>query len=794
LTTTIVLFLTTDFDLAAQDLPPPPQPAPASSEGDAELQLEVFINGISSDLIARFRREQGGALLIEPTQLRNVGIKPDAIAERADGWIEISRLPDVSYEFDEINQILRFSAQEDALATKMIDAAEPVEGDAETVEAQTGTGALLNYTLYATSGGRDWADVADFHGFSALLDARVFSPFGILSSSQIVSTGRAEQFDSTRLDTTWSYSDEGRMLTYSAGDFINGGLSWTRPTRLGGIRIERNFALRPDMVTMPLPEFSGTAAVPSTVDVYINNARRLSQAVTPGPFSIANLPVVTGSGAARVVVRDSLGRETVSETPFFASSDLLAKGLVDFSAELGFARRSYGTFSNDYDDRPVGSATLRYGLSDSVTVEGHAEGGEDFYNLGAGGVFQLGAYGVGSVAAAYSGFGEETGYQLSGSVEGELYGVHFSARTQRTFGQYNDIASVTADKNDEKLPFSQFGSSPPKAIDQITVSSPLRFDKTSLNFSLTHVEGADSERSRIVSMTANRSIGDSGNVFVTAYKDFDYDNSFGLFAGIAWSFGGDKSASLNMTDSDRGMSILADLSKSEHGEVGSYGWRLRAGGGENRIASASGSYRSSVGRLEAGVEQINDSTRGYGQMEGSIAIAGGDVFLGGRIDDAFGVVDAGAPGVEVMLENRPIGQTNRRGKILLPGLRSYGENNISLDPTNLPIDARVDQTKQIVKPSDRAGAVVDFKVETGLRSALIVLKDESGAFVEAGSSAATADGQELAVGYDGQLYMDRADTIRQVTVTLPSGVICEAEIASLTMAEGGIGQGEATCR
>ncbi|KYB45530.1 hypothetical protein AB664_06960 [Brucella anthropi] len=62
---------------------------------------------------------------------------------------------------------------------------------------------------------------------------------------------------------------------------------------------------------MPLPELSGSAAVPSTVDVYVDNAQRASRSVPSGPFSITNLPIVTGSGMARLVVRDALGRETV---------------------------------------------------------------------------------------------------------------------------------------------------------------------------------------------------------------------------------------------------------------------------------------------------------------------------------------------------------------------------------------------------------------------------------------------------------------------------------------------------
>src|SRR5690606_34488127 len=106
--------------------------------------------------------------------------------------------------------------------------------------------------------------------------------------------------------------------------------------------------------------------VPSTVEVFIDNTRRLQQQVPPGPFVITSLPVITGAGDARIVVRDALGRETVSHSSFFASSDLLAPGLWDFSAEAGFARRFYGTQSHSYDNRFMGSATARYGLTDRL--------------------------------------------------------------------------------------------------------------------------------------------------------------------------------------------------------------------------------------------------------------------------------------------------------------------------------------------------------------------------------------------------------------------------------------------
>lgn len=758
----------------------PAAAAPSFAAGEAgQLQLEVYINDVSTDLIATFRQNDAGSLLIEPDQLKNIGISPVESAVSADGWIDVSRLPEVTARYDESIQSVHFTLPMAARANKVIDASgkSTHEENKETEEKATSNfGGLVNYTIYGSSGGGTWSDIADFNGVSALLESRVFGPLGVLSSSQVLSTSRLSEFDTQRLDTTWSYSNEETLTTYRAGDLITGGLSWTRPTRFGGLQIRRNFDLRPDIVTMPMPEFSGSAAVPSTVDVYVNNIRRLSQDVPEGPFSITNLPVISGAGNARLVVRDALGREIVSETPFYTSPDLLAQGLVDFSAELGFARRNYGTSSFDYDDRLLGSATVRYGVSDGFTVEGHAEGGEDFYNVGLGGVFTLGAHGLAALSGASSRFGDESGYQLSASVEAELLGVRLNARSQRAFGDYNDMASVSANTSKIQPISGLLSVRPPRALDQISVSTQLGFDETSLNFSYTQLETFDERRSRLLGLSATRPFGENGDIFVTAYKDLEDSNSYGIFAGLSWSFGGGVSGSAGMSSNADGYSLTAEVVKSEEQAEGSYGWRLRGALGGNDIASASGSYRGTAARVSAGIDQFNRTTQAYAQIEGSIAVAGGDVFIGNRIDDAFAVVDAGAPGVDILLENRPIGQTNRRGKILLPNLRSYDVNNITLDPSNLPVDARIDHTKQTVRPTERAGAVVNFKVETEGQVALVTLKAESGDFIETGSTGTIDGKREFIVGYDGQAYLDNIGATHRLHITQPTRGKCEAEI------------------
>src|SRR5690606_29013922 len=118
------------------------------------------------------------------------------------------------------------------------------------------------------------------------------------------------------------------------------------------------------------------------------------------------------------------------------------EGLADWSVEAGYVRSDYGIRSFGYEDDPVVSGTLRYGLTKALTVETHAESTSDLTLGGLGAPATLGR--LGQLAAAYaiaSGAGEggsqySAGYQWAGK--------HFNARasTTRAEDQYRDIAAL----------------------------------------------------------------------------------------------------------------------------------------------------------------------------------------------------------------------------------------------------------------------------------------------------------------------------------------------------------------
>jgi outer membrane usher protein len=749
--------------------------AQAASVGEP-LYLEVFINGQPTGLIANFVQRPAQRLAITVTELTELRIRSDRLPVDRDGLVDLDRYKGLSYQYDEVTQTIRLEISDQSrvpfvVKTQDRPAVKPTDTDT--------MGAVVNYTLFGSSNVSPRELVAAWQtqsNISAGFDARAFGPFGVFSQSGLVNSAIEAASRSVRLESTWSYSDSDSMVTYRAGDVISGGLSWTRSVRLGGVQVQRNFGLRPDLVTLPMPQYSGSAALPSTVDVFVNNVRGYSGSVPAGPYQIQNLPIMTGAGNQSIVVQDALGRQTVVNQPYYSSSKLLAAGLLDYSVESGFTRREYGVSSNAYDKSASASASLRYGLNDWLTLEGHAEGSNSLGNAGAGVNMLLASWGVMSVAVAASrGDSAATGGLFAASLELGRGGYTFYARTQRTTTSYLDLASLPPTAS--LVPgIALLPSRPARAIDQVAMSIPLSFDASSVTVSMTRLVDAVNNRNDILAMSYSRPLPYNASMFVTAFKDFDDKRSFGVFAGLTMSFSGGITAASTLSKTGSGLAGGLEVIKAQPLETDSWGWRIRDSEGATPSRSAAVSYRSSVGRAEVGAQQFNGATRATAQMDGAVAFVGGGTFFSNRIDDAFAVVDAGAPDVDVFYENRPVATTGKNGMVLLPYLRAYQNNSISIDARNLAADADVPRTKAIVTPSDRGAALVRFGIAQAAQNALVVVKGADGKPIPVGSRARIADGgEEEITGYGGELYLRGLKQKNVLLVERDGGQPCRAD-------------------
>jgi outer membrane usher protein len=761
------------------------------------LQLEVFINDIPVNSIGSFVLFGGNRIGATRNELEELGLRIGARRFPQD-IVMLDDIP-VRYQYDERTQKIRITVDNADRQGRAFDLSG--NGAGRFVPAQSSWGALLNYDLLSTTGSLRNLRSLSFSGTSLALESRTFSPYGTFEQSGLVRVAPQGPSEFIRLGTTYRYSDQERMITYRAGDAISGGLAWSRPVRIGGLQSQSNFALRPDLITAPLPTLGGTAAVPSTVDVYVNSIKTFSQDIGPGPFSLNNVPLVSGAGNAQLVIRDSSGHETRTSVPFYASPILLAPGLSSWSIEAGLPRLSFGSTSDAYVQSPVGAATLRRGIFDWLTLEAHAEGGAGTANGGVGAVFRTGIFGVAEAAVSGSTSDRKTGVQTYVSYETQLLGFNVNASSQRTFGTYDDLASATARLQDAANPLQTINglntvpsdylnylapkaiapiylnARTPRALDRITVSAPLWFDiKSSLSTSFLHMVDAAGLRSDILTASWSRSLPYNASIYATAFQDFGTNRNSGVFVGLSVPLSEQVSASTGASRGQGGSAYNTEIIKPLGPEPGSYGWRVRDSEGASPYREASAAYRSRYGTVQVGASQDRDNSRGLLELRGSIATMGGGVFLSNWIDDGFAVISTGAARMEVRHDNRAVGVTDGRGMLLVPTLRSYQNNKITIDPSNLPVDAEIASTREVVVPADRAGVMVKFNVRSETTSALVTFTRPGGEVIPAGAVGRIDGGEEFIVGYDGQAFVKNLSASNAATIELIDGT-CRANFA-----------------
>ncbi|HET6906172.1 MAG TPA: fimbria/pilus outer membrane usher protein, partial [Rhodanobacteraceae bacterium] len=395
----------------AKATPAPTAPAPSAvpnlPQGEMqETWLEVYLNGTPRKTVLALR-DSAGHMLSPAADLERWRIRIADIPRVKHGgedYCPLSAIQGLSYRVDLAQETLQLSLPPGLLAMSQYSGASG--GPAEPTPPPPG--AYLNYDVYADRE-RSSTDAG------ALLEANVFGRYGNLDNTMLTRDANGHT-GTVRLDTTWTQDHPAQMASLRIGDSISGASSWGRSIRFGGVQWATNFATQPTFITLPTLMLKGVAVAPSTVDYYVDNVLRLRRNVPVGPFTIQDLPVVTGQGEARMVVTDLLGREQVVTQPFYASSNLLARGLRDFSYELGFERENYGLDSNDYG-RLTAVGTERLGLSDTLTGEAHAEITRRQQTAGLGADWLVGNAGVlmASMAASHDakGSGEllELGFQ-----------------------------------------------------------------------------------------------------------------------------------------------------------------------------------------------------------------------------------------------------------------------------------------------------------------------------------------------------------------------------------------------
>lgn len=740
------------------ELPPPPKHLDArdASRVSQRLELELVINGLASGRIVSVLAH-AGRFELRLADLRDAGLQLPPVASASETTF-LDSLEGISADYDAPRQCLYLTVSPEFLPKQKLGTK-----TRKFTPANYDMGALLNYDVYVSGGDGKPVQGSIYH------EARFFSGAGIVSTSGALRTGSRKGY--IRYDSYFRRSDEATATTIEVGDFVTRTLPWGPAVRLGGIQVSRDFSVRPDVVTYPVPQFKGSAALPSTVELLLNGQRIAGGAVNPGPFALETLPPINGYGEANLIVTDMQGRSVATSLPFYVSSALLRPGLTDFAVAFGAFRENYGTRNFDYGD-VAASASARHGVTDTVTLEVRAEIADDMQLAGGGGVVRLGN--VGTLSAAYS-----RSFRNDGASGGELVlgydyqarGFSIGLRHNRRDADYTDLGLL--DRRSRGW----------ERITAATLSLSLGRAGT-LGLGYFDISRQLGTEARLANASWSMPLWEGSRIHATASREFEQRDWSGAFT-LTMPLGGRAGTmAMSLTDGPgTPPGWRADYSRAVP-VAGGLGWSASAAGGAGNDLFLRGdmTWRTDPVQLSAGAYGSDDVTGWFG-ASGSLIFMDNSLFAANRVADAFVVVNTnGEPGIPVRYENQLVGTTNGNGQLLIPWANAYYAAKYTIDPLSLAADVHVPVVEQRAAVAAGSGHVVRFPVER-IQSARAVLKDGNGVVIAAGTRARVG-GTEAIVGWDGLLFIENLGIIENagadaIAAVLPDGTSCRTAPSGL---------------
>jgi len=706
-----------------------------------ELLVDLTVNGVRQPDVVTVEVLDDGSVAVPIDVWRAARLRAGDTIRLRDGRdaVRLGTVPGVAYRLDAARLLLALDASASAFEASHIDAR---PRNAPSL-SRTGTGAYIDYDISVTAiddGTVTWGGRAR---------AVLFSSAGTLVSGTVLrgaNRGSGPRVEAIRTETWFQRDLPGRRESLVIGDAISGASAWSRQVRFGGVRIARNFALAPDLITYPLPALTGSAALPSTIDVLVSGQSvQRGIPVVPGPFALRNVPTITGDGRVNLIVRDLAGIETVITRDFYLSPALLAVGLSDYSFEAGALRRRFGEANFAYGPAFIAGG-WRQGVTSALTVGGRVElqgarqaaGVEVDATVGSFAAVR-GAVGWAWTAADDFGPRREGGRYLVGiDRQAPAYGVFAQAEWQDNG-------------------FTPFGRIGPERLmrSRIQTGANARFGPA-LNLGVRYVDQRwrDGEENRLIAATASLRL--PGRFTLSAYATHRVDRTGGWSVGLSLtrSFRGLTTARL-AADRDQDGNWTETLSTRRSPPLGpGLGWQVEARNGADRSLRGGIIANADFGQFAAeGYVDDHSSALRLG-ARGSIGWLADTAFAAREIGDrAFAVVQLdGLDGVSVSRSNQPVATTGKRGLAVVTGLLPYQTNRIAVDPGELPLDVTIGDTATEAVPYARTGLVVKFPVHRS-RNALAVLLQGQSTPVPLGARASLHGGGEFVVGRGGEVYV-----------------------------------------
>lgn len=592
---------------------------------------------------------------------------------------------------------------------------------------------------------------------------------------------RSEFDEIARLDSNCLADWPSIPLSAGIGDHYTASGALHQTVAYGGFWLGTDYSLQPYRNLQPSLVVDGNARLPSTLEIWMDQRLGLRQEIPPGPFVVENLPAVTGTGELRAELIDATGRRVIVSAPVYSDPRLLQTGVTDWRLEGGRLRPGGLVNDDHYTDR-FAAASARTGITDWLTAELHAEGTDDFCSASAG--VTLRAWRLGMLE-----FGASRSRADAITTDGE---ARFAGYTYRGDYLHAGFREIRRSPDYVSLGYPEPGNAPVRErVASIGISGGLA------NLTLSGLERAYADRAQKLGNAAlSIRLGSLGQLLLTATRDLstpDSESLYGAHLSIPLGRRGHVYHSVSGEGDDARTSSGYNYSAPPGSGMGARVNRDTFQDNERYFAEAV--FRGNLGEaaLSAQSDTAHD-TSWSGRLGGAVVATGNHVGLSRDDGNSFAIVrTAGADNVRVLREHQVATRTGGNGVAIVPGLRPYQANRISLNVEDMPLSGEVDVSEIAVIAGRRGVVVADYGYSQQRKLlARLRIPRWSSLAIPAGAVVSVEGSTDGLVGFDGTIYVTLPESARvRLDVRWPGGT-CTVTV-TVPVGDGVYEAGDLTC-
>ncbi|KPA90707.1 P pilus assembly protein, porin PapC [Pseudomonas asplenii] len=696
--------------------------------------------------------------------LGTLGVKLDSLAETAPtpgGCVELARvIPGADSHFEGSQLRLEISVPQIAMRRDVIGYIAPEHWE-------TGiNAAFVNYQLSTQQsrhrlGGSSHSDDLYLNGGVNLGAWRLRGNRSLRLDDQ----GRREW------NSAYSYAQRdlpGLNANLTLGDTFTSGDIFKSLAFRGAI-IASDQDMLPDTLQSYAPIIRGTAQSRAKLEILQNGYPIYSTFVSPGPYEIDDLSTVASSGELEIVLTEADGQVQRFTQSYSTLSNLLREGVWRYSTAIG--RHNAIGFDSD---APLWQGTLAVGTGWSSTLYGGLMG-SDFYRAGNLGVARdLGSFGALALDLTHSSATIDA--PATGKVQGlsyaMKYGKSFQTGTNLRFAGYRYSTAGYRDFEEavrERERDTRFIGSRRSRLEASVYQKVGR--QSSLNLTVSHQDywqthytqrqfqfGFNTHHRGVsYSVFAQQSLSERPNTRVGEQRQF------GLSVSLPLDFGSSSMLSFDLQNSAGRSSQRSSLSGQADDNRISYRTSVSRDAHDRYNTALSLGYQGASGNIGAGLTQGSNYRNASLNASGALLLHADGLEMGPYLGETAALVEV--PDIAgIGVQNAAGVITNDRGFALVPYLRPYRANTLSLQTDQLGPEVEIDNGTAQVVP--RRGAVVKtrFAART-VNRLLITALTAQGKPLPFGAQVSDAHGNPLGtVGQAGQVLLSIDPQVQRLEV------------------------------